>query len=630
MQLKLSKVLIIIVTVATIPVTAKCQEKVLVADTIKAASQSFAPVFVHGRWQYFYANGNILLDSVSTQGDKGKMLAFRDSTTFTEYLGPTKGDMGYTSNTKVMAGVIDSNGHEIVPIVYDSVAVQHKNEWTMMGLGGFDFDYFIAYKNGKTTLFDSVGKPVNLPRHDQIKTLAPNMVAFSRREKWGWFDIYNRKIIQHPKFDSIAYRSEQPLALKVRPTFGNIMTYKNGKLGLSHPNGKKITKPKYQYVYYLCYKTGLMRYSFDVKTHLWGLINDKGKVLSKPIYKDLYNSSLNDERLIAFERNGKVGYFNPKSGKEVIPPIYDGEYGFSQPIGNYITLIKDHKMTMLDVVTGKTIIPLQKGSLKLLDPERANLTLNDRNRFTNAYLNSATSYNQFSKPFYLFLAYSENKKWGIKNLQGKILLPATYNDVKLIYRNSKWFFLVTEGEKQGLFNDEGKMIIPLAYDKIIFPNPNYNRIRNDKDYIRGSAYEQTVLALRTVDEKQNAAAIYNISGKKLIPESEGFTIRFESNNAKDWLSDVVLRLHKIDTTTFLLNTLSGKFITPALDDGEKKTKMFAASNNRFVINTKGAENYLHAKLIDENGEILFQSNSGALQGSFKDGLLTLFKKYAKK
>ncbi|MDL2239787.1 WG repeat-containing protein [Bacteroidales bacterium OttesenSCG-928-K03] len=60
--------------------------------------------------------------------------------------------------------------------------------------------------------------------------------------------------------------------------------------------------------------------------------------------------------------------------------------------------------------------------------------------------------------------FSENKKWGYKDNDGKIVIPANYDEVSVIFYDE--MARVKLNNKWGFINKEGKEIIPIIYDNI--------------------------------------------------------------------------------------------------------------------------------------------------------------------
>ena len=102
----------------------------------------------------------------------------------------------------------------------------------------------------------------------------------------------------------------------------------------------------------------------------------------------------------------------------------------------------------------------------------------------------------------LFLTILKNGKWGATDLDGEILLPFEYDDMKIhYYVGEKTFFVVQKNGKYGVINLNEKIILPFEYDDI--------QVYYDED-------EGNDKGLLIVKKNQKYGAI-NWDGKMILP-----------------------------------------------------------------------------------------------------------------
>lgn len=163
-------------------------------------------------------------------------------------------------------GCIDRTGKEVIPVIYDE-------------LSEFIDGMSSAKKDGKSYFVDKSGKSYFYP-YDTIENFRDGVAIVSKAYKYG---IINKagKVIVPLNYDSLSYTEASGL----------------------YWAGKYDKTVKKQNVYPIKY----------------ALMNKSGKLLTQPLYSELY---LFSEGLVVVNRNGKYGYMD-KNGKEVIPCIFD-------------------------------------------------------------------------------------------------------------------------------------------------------------------------------------------------------------------------------------------------------------------------------------------------------------------
>ena len=67
-----------------------------------------------------------------------------------------------------------------------------------------------------------------------------------------------------------------------------------------------------------------------------------------------------------------------------------------------------------------------------------------------------------------YLLYNKNKK-GIQNSRNEVIVPAEYDDVKIVETN-KTFFIVRHRRFFGVYDESGKLIVPVRFFRVSINN----------------------------------------------------------------------------------------------------------------------------------------------------------------
>jgi len=221
--------------------------------------------------------------------------------------------------------------------------------------------------------------------------------------------------------------------------------------------------------------------SFDIQSHYFdsdslfifqeiidgkkvkGLVNKKGKIISKPKYQEIY--FINDKEFYAVKNGNKYGFIN-KLGEEIIPIIYD-KIGFNIN-ENLIPVVKDGKWGFINR-KNETKIPFEYNEanaflngLAFVKKEELYGCIDTKNRTKVKFNLEKTKYQFFTNKLALF---KEKGKYGFINKKGRIKIPAIY-DKAFPFVNSLAY--VELNGKVGYINKKGKEIIPVKYKQLWF------------------------------------------------------------------------------------------------------------------------------------------------------------------
>lgn len=331
-------------------------------------------------------------------------------------------------------GCINEKGIEIVPPKYDSV---------------YPFNKRVARieLNGKWGLLDIIaGKEIIPPQYERTYSFKEGFAAVRLNGKWGYIDIAGNDITPLKYEAALEFEKEGVAAIKL-----------NGKWGYIDRTGKEIIPPKYTSTTFL--KNGKIEALLDDYIYI---INAAGKVLGrrptsefvKKVKKDaerVKNNFANPEYyyqargkyeyidpylrngLILVRQNEKYGYID-KTGKEVIPPRFDGIGG---AFHDRFVIKLGEKYGLIDS-SEKEIIPTKYDGINLSTP---------------------------------CVIVKIGGKYGLVDYTGKEIISPRYDDIGG-YAPPSDTFGIKLGEKYGLIKSSGKVIIPPEYDFLSISSSN--------------------------------------------------------------------------------------------------------------------------------------------------------------
>ncbi|MGF6929706.1 hypothetical protein QFZ48_005206 [Chitinophaga sp. W2I13] len=246
-----------------------------------------------------------------------------------DYLGGNSTYFGFTANGKT--GIMDQNGKVIIPAVYDKCKP------------GPATTLFAVEKNGKTGLVDAGGKTL-LPFQYTGTGLTGNVMKVSIGDKYGVVNTEGKEIIP-PRYSDI-----KAINAAGQEVFDGGV--------ISAPGQAKDRVSPVPVVFLVSDATGT------------GLFDANGKSLLPLTYSRITPFSWQDTTFLAAEKNGKTGVLG-MDGKIILPVAYDGLVngfgsGFSYVDDNageskkdYLPIVKGEKIGLVNITTGKEIIPAQ-------------------------------------------------------------------------------------------------------------------------------------------------------------------------------------------------------------------------------------------------------------------------------
>ena len=387
-----------------------------------------------------------------------------------------------------MWGYVDAKGAEVIAPAYEKAE-------PFFGSG----EVAKVTLHGKVGLVDKTGKVVLPLQYDDIDTIrwwkpAPDFVFVNAGGKWGVVDKTGKELFP-PRYDALDIYTKDKVVFKSGGKFGlatkagdEVVAAKyseiwgawdgakfavmsrDGKWGMLDLDGKETVPPTYESI------AGSIEDTVIIKQNgLWGAVSGKGVELVSPKYKEI--AGYGDFLLTMKMPDGKFGAINLKTGKEVIPPLYEA---LGRPGDGVVAARRDGKWGYLDTA-GTVIVPAKYDEAFAFNGGNAAVKLGDKRLFidkTGAEV-TAPNYDYFTPGGDGCFKVVRDNKWGFIDKAGKEIVSPKYTFVlgfnkgaALVYAGGAWQTPVGRtpmllGGKWGLVDANGKERVPATYDRII-------------------------------------------------------------------------------------------------------------------------------------------------------------------
>lgn len=269
------------------------------------------------------------------------------------------------------------------------------------------YNYFVLKSGDKTGVIDRTSNIIIDAKYDDVKIPNPENPIFV------CYQDGKTVILNEQKQEILTeYENIEPIQLKNITSDlmyeKSVFKYqKDGKFGLVNFEGKKITNPIYESIEGLPYKEGELLIKKDGK---FGVINIKGNELIKNEYDSIsvdgYYSPDNGYKYAGYivsnttNEGYRYGYLNYKR-KLLLKPEYN-------QLSRFIDINDDENAYILASKNG-----------------RYGLLKNEEQLITNEY--QSIEYDESNNIFTIELS----KKYGVSNLEGKIIVPAEYKQIDI-------------------------------------------------------------------------------------------------------------------------------------------------------------------------------------------------------
>jgi hypothetical protein len=420
-----------------------------------------------------------------------------------------------------LEGYKDADGRTVIPADYDFIWPFNDDTITIARKRIITDNYLVNYYNPvfEHQLITAGGYLLHIFNPQQIpEPPADGTVRFydKRRGRFGYIDITGRQIIR-PRFQVAGDFSEGFAPVKrslksneyfsyinkqgrevIKNNFVEAFPFSNGvavvrldgKFHFLQTNGK-LTRIEDDFDEIEDFSEG-----FAVASKLtangmrFGVVNESGATIVKPEY-DFIDKAL--EQTAVFLKDNKVGMLDLKTGKEVIPAKYDGLFRFDQL--HY--LFEENGLQGLMTLSGEVIVPAKYHSINFFSDGMAAVRLFDKWGFVNANGDEeiAPQYSEVIRPFNKGDALVRTlNKFLLISARDTLLLPQ-YEFVSDVF--GKTISYIKDG-KIGFLDLYGEELTAPIFDEVII---------NEGDVFFGK---------RTLENGTERWSLINSSGKIIV------------------------------------------------------------------------------------------------------------------
>lgn len=412
-------------------------------------------------------------------------------------------------------GFVNRKGKIVIPLQFDN-----NSDFTKFGLA-------LVEKNHKFGFINQTGKEIiSIHYQNANEATFDSLITLNKKGKWAFFDCTGKQKTDFI-YDEI-FVTNISLKGESGSTFwknGLILVKKNNQTAYLDKNLKEV-------IPFAKYDSGERfnqnRIAIVSKNRKYGIINEFGKEILKPVYdtlehpeEDYHESEIfegkNKNYITLLDKNGNKIYDKIKNysfdfsrlknkvhrvyiiqnlkkqygvvdiqGKIIIPFMYNAIQDFNGTANTVVQLKGKSGIINSD---NKVVYPIENESImtgKDLDYYiiRKNNTAGIISKNLKIILNF--DYQYLSPCFYddkNFFIAKQNNRFGVINRLGRVIIPFEYSEMSnwVEYGPSDNYHFVTKSNKKGLITKEGKIVIPTIYDSLFYIDDNTIILsKNDK------------------------------------------------------------------------------------------------------------------------------------------------------
>lgn len=429
------------------------------------------------------------------------------------------------------------------------------------------YNYFVLKQNEKSGVIDKNGNKIIETEYEDVKIPNPEQAIFICYKS-------NEVKVLNEKQEEILNKYEKVEPIRLKNIASDLMYeksvlryYKNGKYGLIDFKGKEITKPIYDEIDGLPYKEGELLVKQNDK---YGVINIKGSKLIN----------------IEYEQITVDGYYTEQNGYKFAGYIVSNKtqegyrYGYINNNGKLILKVEYNQLSRITDIE-------DNDNAYLLGAKNGQfgVTKNDKEIIKNEY--QSITYDTTNQ----ILLIERSKKYGVASLDGKIIVPAQYDqiDVTGVYLYAK------DNQGTTVYNSNGT-------EANIDTNIAILNTSNEKYKIRINSEDGTKYGIIGKDGKQIIEEKYNyieylydnyfivsIENSKLgvIDDKDNVKIQIENDS-----------LQKVQDTSIIQSVIAKDNITKLYDKNmskicEMKDAKIEVKDNYIVIYNENEKKYFN-------------------------------------
>jgi hypothetical protein len=356
-----------------------------------------------------------------------------------EYISDLKDNTALVRTKSGKMGAVDSLGTIIILIKYDYITeanedqyiVELKQKYALFNKDGkpvtdFIFSGIERYSNGTATvkfpdqssaIINTAGQPLFTPVKNHSLKILDN--------KDGIYQIKDDKTNKYGLIDS--------KGILVIPCQYNDTDYVNGlakvqlnkKYGLYTLDNKEVLPIAYEYIFPVKNNSFIC-----VKDKKYGVSNSMGQFIVPLEYE--YIDEVQEKYFAIRDSKGNSGILNA-DGQTIIPV----EYKFYRIWKEKIFAAKDGRPMILDIQN-----PTEQQAVQ-----------------ADSFIIEDNYYEDWNKQ-----VFTKEGRYGAVDINGNIIVPATYDDLKPIYLSGE--FIAKQKGKYGIVNAKNEIVQPIIFDSI--------------------------------------------------------------------------------------------------------------------------------------------------------------------
>ena len=314
------------------------------------------------------------------------------------------------------AGVIDSRGNTILPIVYDEI---------------FDIrnDLIFAVRNGMATVLNRWGDNV-IPNVFDDAFYSNGLIYVSQLGRVGVMDTLGRPVIPI-RYDLIMeFGPNENVTWFMR-------SWEENRWGIIDRFGNIIMEPRYYNV--RGFSEGLAMVNFG---DYWGYVNERGQGVISDQFDQIPGMGQFARNVALVSQDGLYGFID-RAGSFLTPVLFEAAHEFGQNILAWAQL------------DGRWVI------LKLVIPEL--VLIYEGVNFVTDLAFEFLSVGPFTYGFSIVRTIAG---FGVVNAEGRFLIPAVYDMIFFDPDLDNEHFLVRRQERYGYITISGEIILEAEYDSI--------------------------------------------------------------------------------------------------------------------------------------------------------------------
>lgn len=332
-----------------------------------------------------------------------------------------------------------------------------------------DYDYIGFYMKGLleirkgdlTGLAMGDGRIIKPPQYQSIqgalyefgKDRVP-LIQVKKDGKYGMLNAMGEDILQ-PAYDEIRDCSGCDLKRQL------LLIAKDNKYGIATKTGKIVIEPTYESITPLTFKGQMKISSGTGRDKKYGAIDSTGKVILEPVYSNLEHEYKNDYITIKTGKSdAEMEGIADINGKIILQPIYSD---ITEP-GQGLWMVTSNRKQGIMNRAGLTVMEPLYDRL-IIYPDAPYILAENNNKYGIFNLQG-----KLIVPIeYLTLipgqkgfAFNKDNKWGIMNVKGHVISMLDYDRVSAAGGR---YLLVWKDNKAGVIDTDGNMVIPVKYDR---------------------------------------------------------------------------------------------------------------------------------------------------------------------